>query len=171
MTKQLSEIEFEKIIYENQSLIIKVCNIYCHSQPDKDDLFQEILINLWKGLPSFKGNSKLSTWIYRVSLNTAISKSIRRKKNKLRYMEKIPETVSFDREQETENDLKIKALYAGINQLKPIEKAIILLYLEEKSYEEIAEIIGISKKNVSVKLVRLKRKLEKIVKPLITINQ
>ena len=171
MAKQLSEIAFEKLIFENQSLIIKVCNIFCHTQPDKDDLFQDITINLWKGLSSFKGHSKLSTWIYRVSLNTAISSSRKARNRKLLFPDKMPETGSYPPEQDVGNDdYLIKALYAGIDQLKPVEKAIILLYLEEKSYEEIAEIIGISAKNVSVKLVRLKRKLETTVKPLIEIN-
>jgi len=170
MANQISEIEFERLIFENQFLIIKVCNIYCKSQADKDDLFQDITINLWKGLASFQGNSKLSTWIYRVSLNTAISRSQKSKRNPLFYTEDISETKTDKYESEEDNDYQIKALYAGIDKLKPLDKAIVLLYLEERSYDEIADIMGISTKNVSVKLVRLKRKLEKMLKPLITID-
>ena len=166
----LSDSEFEILVYENQSLINKVCDIYCKSQIDKDDLFQEIIINIWKGLSSFQGNSKLSTWIYRVSLNTGIS-ALRKKRNEnLVYYDNIPESGSSFQEKQSDEYIKIKALYKGIDMLKPLEKAIILLYLEEKTYDEISEIIGISKKNVSVKLVRLRKKLEQTVKSLITLN-
>jgi RNA polymerase sigma-70 factor (ECF subfamily) len=167
---QLSDTEFEMLVYENQSLINKVCDIYCHTQVEKDDLFQEITINIWKGLSSFKGNSKLSTWIYRVSLNTAISALKKKRKDNLVYYDKMPDTVTSENEKEGDNDFLIKALYKGIEMLKPIEKAIVLLYLEEKSYGEIAEIIGINKKNVSVKLVRLKKKLEQTINSLITVK-
>ena len=167
MEHKFSETEFEKLVYDNQELIIKVCNIYCHNQPDKDDLFQDIIINLWKGLPSFKGNSKLSTWIYRVSLNTAISGFRKKKKDRFIDIEDIPDTEIVSHDNNPDNGLRIKALHFGINKLKPVEKAIVLLYLEDKSYDEISEIIGISKKNVSVRLVRLKRKLEKIIKPIL----
>ncbi len=168
MANKISETEFEKLIYDNQELIIKVCNIYCRNQPDKDDLFQDITINLWKGLSSFRGDSKLSTWIYRVSLNTAISKFRKKRKIKFIDLEDVTELGgTADHEQEPDKEYRIKALYFGIDKLSPVEKAIILLYLEDKSYDEIADIIGISTKNVSVRLVRLKRKLETIIKPLL----
>ena len=167
--EQLSDREFEKLIYENQSLINKVCDIYCKSRDDKDDMFQEIVINIWKGLPSFRGSSKLSTWIYRVSLNTAIS-TIRKRRNNISYPDDINDIKFTDPWQENNDQQRIKALYAGIDTLKPVEKAVILLYLEEKTYDEIAEIIGISIKNVSVRLVRIRKKLEQKVKSLININ-
>ncbi len=170
MAKKLAEIEFEKLVYDNQLLIIKVCNIYCHSQHDKDDLFQEITLNIWKGLPLFKGHSNLSTWIYRISINTAISRCNKKKNNKISYAGEVPERGFSIPSYGDEVDVKVKALYEGIDKLKAIEKAIVLLYLEEKSYDEIAEIIGISANNVSVKLVRLKRKLEQIVKSIILKN-
>ena len=168
MPDKITEAEFGKLIYDNQELIIKVCSIYCHNQHDIDDLFQDIAINLWKGLSSFKGNSKLSTWIYRVSINTAISKF--RKKRKLKFVgfDNVTELKdTYVQEQEMDKENRIKALYSGIERLNPVEKAIILLYLEDKSYDEIADIVGISKSNVSVRLVRVKRKLESIVKPLL----
>jgi len=165
MTKPMSEIAFEQLVYENQAMVIKVCNIFCKTQADKDDLFQEITINLWKGLPSFKGNSKLSTWIYRVSLNTAISKTGRRKKHLVRYTDKVPESTTANSNEDTVDEEQIRMLYTGIEQLKPVEKALILLYLEEHSYSEIADIMGISEKNAGVKLHRIKRKLEKILQP------
>jgi RNA polymerase sigma-70 factor (ECF subfamily) len=170
MTKQLSDIEFENLIYENQSLIIKVCKFYCHSQADIDDLFQDITINLWKGLSSFKGDSKISTWIYIVSINTAISRSMKRGRNKVIYTERVPEKCFFDPEDSSDNAPLIMALYRAIDQLKPTEKAIILLHLEEKPYKDISEIIGISEINVSVKLVRIRKKLEKKIKELVNFN-
>ncbi len=168
---QTDDHAFEKLIYDNQSLILRVCKIYCRSQSDIDDLFQDIVINLWKGLPSFKGNAKVSTWIYRVSLNTAISKARKSKKSKLIYPATLPDRVPNYQEESGDAALRIKALYAGIDRLKPVAKAIALLYLEEKSYDEIADTIGISAKNVSVKLVRLKRKLEKLIRPLIAMTE
>jgi len=165
MTKPMSEIAFEQLVYENQAMLIKVCNIFCKIQADKDDLFQEITINLWKGLPSFQGNSKLSTWIYRVSLNTAISKSQRKRKNLIRYTEKLPEHNGLISNEDAVDEEQIQMLYAGIERLKPVEKALILLYLEEHSYSEIGDIMGISEKNAGVKLHRIKRKLEKILQP------
>lgn len=168
MIEGISDREFEKMIFENQGLIISVCDVYAISQADRDDLFQEITLNLWKGRDSFKGKSKLSTWIYRVSLNTAISKARKQKNSRILYTENVPELART--EDTSGTDQQFKALYQGINRLKAVEKAIVLLYLEEKSYEEIAEIMGISRTNVSVKLVRLKRKLEKMVKTLIVQN-
>ncbi|MBC5995044.1 sigma-70 family RNA polymerase sigma factor [Pontibacter sp. SD6] len=129
------------------------------------------MVNLWKGLQSFKHASKLSTWIYRVSLNTAISKCKKASKSQLVYTDDVPEVAAGDTDHEAEHSLSIKALYKGIDKLKPIEKAIILLYLEEKSYQEIADIIGLSKENISVKLVRIKKKLEHYLKPLATSNR
>lgn len=163
MIDKISEEKFEKLIYDNQALIIKICNIYCNTQEDRDDLFQDITINLWKGIDSFRGDSKLSTWIYKVSLNTAISRFRKKSKLKIVDIDQIHDLKADSHEDKFENELRIKALYTGIGKLKPVEKALILLYLEEKSYDEIAQIIGISTKNVSVKLVRIKKKLEKII--------
>lgn len=165
MPVSLSDREFEILVWENQDLIFKICSVYTHSKADQDDLFQEITINLWKGIGSFKGHSKLSTWIYRVGLNTAINRARKQKKNPIVYREAVPES-EYSESDEAHKELLVSTLYRGIDQLKPVEKAIVLLYLEEKSYEEIAEIMGMSKSNVSVKLVRLKRKLEKIMKPM-----
>lgn len=168
MSRQLSDREFEVLIWENQDQIYKVCAVFARSQADRDDLFQEITLNLWKGLDSFLGHSRLSTWIYRVSINTAINRVRKQKNNRIDYRAEVPEIVPEEQEQSKEP--LFEALYQGINELKPPEKAIILLYLEEKSYEEIAEIMGLSKSNVSVKLVRLKRKLGKIIEPILAKN-
>jgi RNA polymerase sigma-70 factor (ECF subfamily) len=169
MPRQITEKDFEGLIMEHQALILKICDIYGDQEADKEELFQDIVIHLWKGLSSFKGQSKLSTWIYRVSLNTAISWARKKKKSRLIFPDKMPDRP-VKASSEKEDQTRIQALYKGINQLKDIEKAIVLLYLEERSYKEIGEIMGISEKNVSVRLVRLKKKLEKLLKPLMTEN-
>lgn len=169
MPRQINEKDFEALIVEHQTLILKVCDIYCDQKADKEELFQDIVIHLWKGLPSFKGKSKVSTWIYRVSLNTAISRARKKKRSRLVFPGKIPDRP-LSTSNENQDQTRIQALYKAINQLKAIEKAIVLLYLEEKSYKEIGEVMGISEKNVSVRLVRLKKKLEKLLKPLMIEN-
>lgn len=170
MPRQITEKDFEALIMEHQALILKVCDVYGDNEVDREELFQDIIIHLWKGLPSFKGQSKLSTWIYRVSLNTAISRARKKKSSRLVFPEKIPDRPVAPSSYEHPDQVRINALHRAINQLKAIEKAIILLYLEERSYSEIAEIMGISEKNVSVRLVRLKKKLEKLLRPLMTEN-
>lgn len=167
MAAQLSEQEFGRLIHEHQGIIHKVCRVYGRTKTEREDLFQEILIRLWKGLPSFREEAKLSTWLYRVALNTAISEQ-RKWKRRIRF-DPLPEQPlpSPDTAASEEEGAQIDALYRGIEQLKPVEKAIILLYLEEKSYQEIAEITGLSKSNVSVRLVRIRRKLETIVQSIL----
>lgn len=123
------------------------------------DLCQEVLVNLWKGFDTFKGESKIETWIWRVSLNTCIS-SERKKKKKITCS---PLTADIDLYEDQDEDTKqIKMLYNRINRLKRFDRAIILLWLENFSYEEIASIVGISVKNVSVRLFRIKEELKKM---------
>ena len=158
------ETVFEKMISENQLLIHKVCNIYGRSEADREDLFQEITIQLWKSYASFQHRSKLSTWLYRVALNTAIAQHRREKRmlqtTSLSEVEmRIPDTGKVEKDEEALQDLQ-----HAIRRLKSIERAIIFLYLEEKSYQEIADIIGISPKNVGVKIVRIKAKLLNMLK-------
>ena len=135
----------------------------CHSQRAiLNDLYQEVVLNLWKAFPKFRRECKLSTWIYRISLNTCIS-FMRKEKN-------IPEIVSLtpaeaDRSEEwDETQAMLRQLYRMINRLGQLEKSIILLYLEEKSYEEISEITGLTVTNVATKLNRIKEKLRKMKK-------
>ena len=148
------------MIVKNQAIIHKITMVYANGFADREDLFQEICLQLWKSYHSFRGDSQFSTWMYRVALNTAIS-TVRKKKNgfsfeSLRETDRVVEESSDEKEQ-------IKLLYGSISRLNRIDKAIILLWLEEKNYEEIASIIGTSVKNVSVKLVRIKRKLEEMI--------
>lgn len=145
-------------------MLYKVCNIYCHTEFDRQDLFQEIIIQLWKSYPKFRGDSKFSTWLYRIALNTAISDLRRKKKNiTLTESAKLPveiEDIQYYREKEEQ----LQQLHMAIDQLTEIEKAITMLYLEDKSYDEMEDILGINQNNLRVKMNRVKEKLRKLTK-------
>lgn len=153
------DIEFEKIVKEHKGTIYTFCYMFSKDKDEVDDLFQDVLINLWKGFDSFRGESKLDTWIWRVALNTCISDDRKKKRR--------GETVSLDMSVDlyTANDddsKQIRLLYDRINRLGLVDRAIVLLWLENMSYDEIGAIIGITPKNVSVKLVRIKQQLMKM---------
>jgi RNA polymerase sigma factor (sigma-70 family) len=154
------EKKFLHIIRENQGIIHKVCNMYCDAEEDRNDLFQEIVAQLWKSYPSFRNESKVTTWMYRVGLNTAITSF---KKNKRRPDQNRLSYENFevaDESQEAETEENVKLLHRAVAQLTGIEKSIILLFLENKKYEEIAEITGITQNYVRVKMNRIKKKLK-----------
>ena len=154
----MKEKEFEKIVKEHKNTIYTVCFMFSKDADEVNDLFQEILINLWQGFNSFKGESSIRTWIWRVSLNTCISSE--RKKNKLQT---VPLSMDINLYEDTDEDSRqIQMLYSRINRLKPFDRAIVLLWLDNLSYDEIAAIVGISVKNVSVRLVRIKEELKKM---------
>jgi RNA polymerase sigma-70 factor (ECF subfamily) len=153
--------DFEK----NQNIVHKICRIYTTNQDQHNDLFQEITIQIWKNYSKFRGESKFSTWMYRVSLNTAIT--LYRKSNRSIKTQDFSD-VSFKIKAEDYDDTKdrqLKALYDGIRELNDIEKALIFLYLEDKPYKEIAKTLGISEGNARVKMNRSKEKLRKILNP------
>lgn len=149
------EQQFAQMVREHKTTIYTVCYMFSKDEDEVNDLFQEVLINLWKGYEGFKGQSDIKTWIYRVSLNTCIS--IDRKK-KSRKKAEVGMGVSLLSEG-GENSKQIRMLHERINRLEIFDRAIILLWLENQSYEEIAAIVGISVKNVSVRLLRIKKKL------------
>ena len=157
------EIEFVKKIEKHRGIIHKICYVYAHNNLDKEDLRQEIVLQLWKSYPSFQGKSEFSTWLYRVALNTAITYTKRRSLI-IENPENISNQLSFENNDDYSEDVKL--LYKAISHLSKIEKAIVIMWLEEKSYEEIAATTGISVKNVSVKLVRIKKKLAEIIERL-----
>ena len=164
MQKNL-EAKFLEDFEKNQNIAHKICRIYTSNKSAHNDLFQEIIIQVWKNYPKFRGDSKFSTWMYRVALNTAISlyrKSTRRVKTQdisnLAY--KIKATDYDDTEEQ-----QLKALYKAIHTLNDIEKALIFLYLEDKPYKEISETLGISSVNARVKMNRTKEKLKNILNP------
>jgi RNA polymerase sigma factor (sigma-70 family) len=155
------ETKFLDNINANLGIIYKVCNIYTDSKSEeREDLFQEILYQLWKSYPHFKGFSKFSTWMYRVALNTAMMHS-QHKKHKLEITDlELSHEQIEDSVEQFNKDEEIQQLYKAIATLSKIDKAIILLFLEEHSYEEISSLTGMTKSNVSVKLVRIKRELK-----------
>ncbi|MDP4185956.1 MAG: sigma-70 family RNA polymerase sigma factor [Bacteroidota bacterium] len=157
------EEEFVDIITKNQGIIHKVCCIYCDDEEDRKDLFQEVVVQLWRSFPSFRNESKFSTWMYRVAINTAITSFKRGKR--LPQRQSLPEQSIqiVDDVYDPETEDKIKLLYQSVSKLSGIEKSIILLYLESKTYEEIAEITGITQNYVRVKMNRVKKKLKKLM--------
>ena len=156
--------EFLGLISKHQHLIRKVAAIYYKKQEDQEDAFQEILLSLWKAYPTFEGRSKLSTWIYRVALNTVLG-GFRKASNKV-YHNQSDINISEEILDNEEKDLseEISVLYQAIEQLSDIEKAIIMLYMEERNYDDIADILGMTRTNVGVKINRIKKKLKKIYK-------
>jgi RNA polymerase sigma factor (sigma-70 family) len=155
------EKEFVKIISENQGIIHKVCSIYCDSEEDRRDLFQEILAQLWKSYATFRNESKFSTWMYRVAINTAITSFKKIKRQPDQKTLEIESVQIVNEEYDSEVEEKILLLHQAIAQLTGIEKSIVLLFLENRDYEEIAEITGITRNYVRVKMNRIKHKLKK----------
>jgi RNA polymerase sigma-70 factor (ECF subfamily) len=153
------EEEFAQIVRDNEGVIFKITTIYTTNGQDQKDLYQDIVCQLWKSYDSFRNEAKISTWMYRVALNTAIRQLQKRKRK--------PNEVSIDQVvlRQTENyDLefedRLKVLYMHIRQLNVLEKGLILLLLEGKKYEEIAEITGLTKSNVGTRIARIKQKLK-----------
>ena len=149
------EQKFSQMVREHKTTIYIVCYMFSKEEDEVNDLFQEVLINLWKGYEGFQGMSDVKTWIYRVSLNTCISQD---RKKKSRKKAEVGMNVGLLSEG-GENSKQIRMLHERINRLEIFDRAIILLWLENQSYEEIAAIVGISVKNVSVRLLRIKKKL------------
>jgi RNA polymerase sigma-70 factor, ECF subfamily len=156
------EKEFIELIKKHQGILHKICNVYFIRNPYKEDYYQEILIRLWKSYPSFRNQSAFSTWLYRVALNTAID--IIRKQN-LQPVHTELSKIDYnkpDNEHNLEPENK-DILYQAISHLSDVEKAIIILYLEDYNYKEISEIIGISESNTGVRINRIKNQLIKIL--------
>ena len=153
------EKEFIGLIKENERIILKVCNLYCRESKDREDLYQDILVQLWKSFPNFSRKSKITTWMYRIALNTAVSRF--RKEKKRPAQEQISDRLVTDSFDEGENE---SLLYAAIDSLNKVEKAIIMLYLDEMKYKEIGEIMGLSESNVGFKINQIKRKLREKLK-------
>ncbi len=151
--------EFTRIIKEHEGVIFKITTIYTNNQEDQKDLYQEIVYQLWKAFDSFRGDAKISTWMYRVALNTAIT---RLKKEKRRGNQiGIDKVIMQQTEQyDTEFEERLKILYAHIKGLNELEKGLMLLLLEGKKYEEIAVITGLSPSNVGTRISRIKQKLK-----------
>lgn len=144
------------MVREQKSTVYLVCYMFSKDKSEVDDLVQEVLVNLWKGFGRFEGRSDVRTWVYRVSLNTCISAARKKKRN-----ETLPLTMDIDLFDENDADNRqVDLLHSRISRLQPFDRAIVLLWLENLNYEEIGQIVGISTKNVSVRLVRIKEQLK-----------
>lgn len=149
----------------NQNIVHKVCTLYTNDRDSHKDLFQEITIQLWKAYPKFRGESKFSTWMYRVALNTAITLYRKSKRTiQTQDYESVVFKIKADTYDQTEEQ-QLKLMYGAVKQLGDIEKALVFLYLEDKNYTEIAETLGITEVNARVKMNRIKNKLRTILNP------
>ena len=152
------EEQFTHLVREHKSTIYTVCYMFSHDEDEVNDLFQETLINMWKGIDSFREESKISTWIYRVALNTCLLQERKKKKE----VQKVPLTmnVNFFNDEDT-NSTQVRQLHQRISKLGLVDRAIVMMWLEGMSYDEIGAVMGISAKNVGVKLFRIKEQLKK----------
>lgn len=164
MSRNLEK-EFVQQLEDNQNIVHKICRLYTNDQDAHNDLFQEVTVQLWRAYPKFRGDSKFSTWMYRVALNTAITLY---RKGKRRVQTQAYDTVEFKIEHHEEDDEMMEQLtlmYGAIKQLNDIEKALVFLYLEDKNYKEISATLGISEVNARVKMNRIKTKITNIINP------
>ena len=158
-TKQSRERDCANLVRDHKQTIYTVCYMFSQDEDEVADLFQDTLVNLWQGLDSFRHEAKPETWIYRVALNTCLSAD-RKKKSALRHAELSMEQNLY--RDNSHSAVQIRQLHDRIQKLDVIDRAIILLWLEDLSYEEIAAVVGISVKNLSVKLVRIKDQLKQM---------
>ncbi|MBO7584278.1 MAG: sigma-70 family RNA polymerase sigma factor [Bacteroidales bacterium] len=155
----MTEREFEKIVAENKGTIYTVCYMFSNDSAEVADLFQETLINLWRGSGTFRGDSALNSWIWKVALNTCITFDRKKK----RGITTEPLSMNIDLFDDTDQDNRqVAILRERISKLGPFDRAIVLLWLENLSYEEIGQIVGITPGNVSVRLVRIREQLKKM---------
>lgn len=160
------ENRFMQLISQNKGILFKICRIYLEDVNDREDLLQEMILQLWRGFHSFKGESKFSSWLYRVALNTAIA--FFKKQKRRPDSEQIP--LNFDQADEqsnsSEKEEQLALFYKAVQQLSKVEKALIFLYMENQPHDEIAANLGISTINVRVRLNRIKNRLKDIIKKL-----
>ena len=164
MKPQEQEAEFVSLLEENQNIVHKICRLYTQSEAEHKDLFQEISIQLWRSFDRFEGKSKFTTWMYRVGLNTAIT-LYRKNKKRLDTNPLNDEISRIELDQyDPVVDEQLNWLYQTIEEFSEIDKALVLLYLEDKRYDEIAHTLGISAVNARVKMNRIKQRLKKMIK-------
>jgi RNA polymerase sigma factor (sigma-70 family) len=154
-----AEKEFIALLNEHQRIIHKVCNLYMDAHADREDLFQEITLQAWKAYAGFRGDAKFSTWLYRVALNTAIT-FFRKEKRKpdIYSTESVPDMSGNETYDPIEE--QVKAMYTAIGDLSKIDKAIVMLYLDDYNYNDIGDMMGITANNVAVKMNRIKTRLK-----------
>lgn len=144
------------------AIIIKICRAYTDTQEDFEDYYQEVCLQIWKSRNNFKGQSEWSTWVYRVSLNVSMT-LLKKKKNKRQHVDSDQVPTEMAEESRAFADEALDQLYRAIRRLSEIDRGVILLYLEEKPYSEIADIIGTSPNNIGVRINRIKERLKKLL--------
>ena len=155
---QPNEQEFERLAREHKSTIYSVCYMFSKDRDEVNDLFQEVLVNLWRGMASFQGRSDVRTWVWRVALNTCITSERKKKKNAT-----VPLTMDIDLFDDRDRDTQqVQMLRNRIGRLQPFDRAIVLLWLENMPYDEIGQVVGISTTAVSTRLYRIKEQLKKM---------
>lgn len=160
MNKKEQQRYFKEIIEQHKGILFKVARVYCPDENDREDLIQEMMIHIWQSLPRYNDQFKLSTWLYRISLNVAISffrKNTTRTNRFTALNEQATEVLIEDK---TQTEQQLNLLERFISELKDLDKALIVLYLEEKSHTEMAQILGLSVSNVGTKIGRIKEKLK-----------
>lgn len=155
---------FVTLINENQGLIHKVCMLYENDREARNDLFQEIVLQLWRSFPTFRGEAKITTWMYRIALNTAIS-GLRKRGRTIKTEDILERHFNFSDVSDETQEENFQKLQWAIRQLTEIERAMIMMALDEIPYEEIAETIGITQNNVRVRMNRIREKLRKLMTP------
>lgn len=155
----MDEAQFVQLIEQHQAIIHKICRLYRDTREDREDLFQEIVCQLWKSLSGFRGEAQFSTWMYRVALTTAIT-IFRKKRPAITYTADVPDRQETAQEPEEQRE----QLFRALKQLDDADKALITLYLEGLSYQEISVITGLTETNIGTKLNRIKKRIQQLVK-------
>jgi RNA polymerase sigma factor (sigma-70 family) len=156
MTTPALQERFQDLVEEHKKILYKVCNSYCRNQDHREDLAQEIIIQLWRSFRSFDARCQFSTWMYRIALNVAIS-FYRRENTRAQYVLSDDVRLLNTRDETADQSAEIQSLYQFIEGLDPLNKALVLLYLDGNSYREIADVLGITETNVATKISRLKQ--------------
>ena len=159
MTTPALQDRFQALVDEHKKILYKVCNLYCRNRDDRDDLAQEIVVQLWRSFGSFDGRCQFSTWMYRIALNVAIS-FYRRESTRARHVISDNERLLNAVDENATQSEELQLLYQFIAGLDPLNKALVLLYLDGNSYQEIASVLGISETNVATKISRLKNAMK-----------
>ena len=159
MSPEDKQNDFLQMLEAHRAMVHKVCHLYGHTPADRDDLFQEISFQLWKAWPSFRGESRVGTWLYRIALNTAITGLRKKRDHVVLAGERMPDPADPGVDREVEE--RRERMYEAIRALSEWERAVVMLYLEDKSYEEMEEILGVSQNNLRVRMTRIREKLRK----------
>jgi len=160
MTSPALQEKFQSLVDEHKKILYKVCNSYCRNRDDREDLAQEIMIQLWRSFGSFDERARFSTWMYRIALNVAIS-FYRRESTRTRFVLSSEALLLNAVDETAKRPAEMQVLNEFIGRLDPLNKALVLLYLDGHNYQEIAAVVGITETNVATKISRLKQKLEK----------